>query len=140
VVQHRGYYCPRCEVRYVAHACKDHLPCRHPFRDAFYVFRWDYRHGYKRFIVQNTEYGIDFDVRYVTKEELQEAIEKYCEWLRYQVEHDNIMIFIDDKSPIQVFREACLSAGGLGADYPPKWRIKELNEALEKAGLPRARF
>ena len=140
MVQHVGYYCPYCGVRYVAHVCKDRLPCRHPFRNAFYVFRWDYSKGYKRFVVANEEHGILFSVRYVTQEELEEAIEKYCEWLRYLVEHDQIMLFVGDKSPVQVFREACESAGGRGWDYPPRWRIEELNEALEKEGLPKRWF
>ena len=137
MTQHRGYYCPYCGVRYVAHACKDRLPCRHPFEDAFFTFRWDYRGGYRRFVVQNDKYGILFDVRHVTEEELKEAIDKYCEWLRYQVEHDNIWLFVGDKGPIQVFLEACEAAGGRGWDYPPRWRIKELNKALEKDDLPR---
>jgi len=137
MTQHRGYYCPRYGIRYVAHACKDRLPCRHPFEDAFYVFRWDYRDGYKRFVVQNGRHGILFDVRYVTEEELKEAIDKYCEWLRYQVKHDNIWLFVGDKGPAEIFREACESAGGAGWDYPPRWRIEELNKALEKNGLPR---
>jgi len=137
MVQHRGFYCPYCGVRYVAHACKGRLPCRHPFEDAFYTYQWDYRDGFQRFVVENRKHGILFDVRYVTYEGLQEAIKKYCEWLKYQVEHDNIWLFVGDKSPIEVFMEACDSAGGRGWDYPPRWRVEELNEALEKVGLPR---
>jgi len=135
MVQHVGFYCPYCGVRYVAHVCKDRLPCHHPMRDAFYTFRWDYGGGYRRLIVSNEEYGVLFDVHNVTEEELWKAVEKYCEWLRYQIEHDLKYLFIRNKTVIQVFKEAVKRSGGRGREYPPAWRIKELNEALEKEGF-----
>lgn len=129
LTQHRGFYCGYCEVRYVAHVCKERLPCMHPKRDAFFVFRWDYHKGYKRFHVSNEEHGILFDVRHVDYDQLDEAIIKYTEWLNWQVVHDNIWLFVKGKNPIEVFHEACESAGGVGRDFPPKWRIKELQKA-----------
>lgn len=136
MTQHRGYYCPHCGVRYVAHACNPgirRLPCRHNFNDAFYTYQWDYSKGYQRFKVANERHGILFDVRYVDGDGLKEAIEEYVFWLEYQVEHDNIYLFVKNKSVVQVFQEACDNAGGKGWDFPPEWRWKELAAARQLA-------
>jgi hypothetical protein len=130
LTQHVGYYCPHCGVRYVAHACKfERLPCRHSFEDAFYTFQWDYSKGYQKFRVENRRHGIMFLVRNVTPEQLQEAIEEYVMWLEYLVDHDCIWLFVRDKSPVEVFKDACESAGGQGWDWPPAWRMEELDKA-----------
>lgn len=70
-------------------------------------------------------------MRYVDAEGLQNAINQYMLWLQYQVAHDNILLFVKNKTPFQVFQEACDNAGGRGFSFPPRHLWKELGIGVQ---------
>lgn len=40
-----GFYCPKCDAKYVRHKCRDGLPCDHDKDEAIYVYAKKYKDG-----------------------------------------------------------------------------------------------
>lgn len=128
MTQYTGFYCPSCRIRYVAHVCKEGLPCGHSKDEALYCWRWDYTGGYKEILIKNKKRGIHFFERNVSRMEAVEDFEKYVELFQEFEDHGQY----PRASVIRDLRGAFANLGGRGARFPPKWREKELrNQHIE---------